>query len=219
MEDSPLASRFPKLLNCAKDRNAKVIDYMDKNGSQISGCPIFRRKLMEHEERKLLDLLQLVGQMLISKEGKDCRIWVPNSSGSFSVFSFFLVLCSGWRGWVLYKKLWKLKISLRALVFGWLALMDSILAMDNLQKRRIIVVNACPMCLEMEGLVDPLLLNCSVKKMWWDFLNLFDCFWIFPKSLTDHFEVWALGVRTKRRKVMERCFLDSPVDHLEGAQR
>lgn len=97
MEDSPLASRFPKLLNCAKDRNAKVMDYMDKNGSQISGCPIFRRKLMEHEERKLLDLLQLVGQMLISKEGKDCRIWVPTQVGLFwfSHFSRFCVVDGG----------------------------------------------------------------------------------------------------------------------------
>lgn len=57
MEDGHLASRFLELFNCAKDRNAKVIDYMDKRGSQISWCPIFRRNLIEHEEEKLLDLL------------------------------------------------------------------------------------------------------------------------------------------------------------------
>lgn len=51
-----------------------------------------------------------------------------------------------------------LKIPPRVVAFGWLAVRGSILTMDNLRKRRILVVNACPMCLRAEETVDHLFL-------------------------------------------------------------
>lgn len=41
--------------------------------------------------------------------------------------------------------IWKTKAPARGLTFGWLALRGKTLAMDNLQRRKMIVVNTCPM--------------------------------------------------------------------------
>lgn len=50
------------------------------------------------------------------------------------------------------------------LVFAWLVLKGSILTMDNLRRRNMIMVNACPLCLAAEETMDHRLLNCWVAK-------------------------------------------------------
>lgn len=52
----------------------------------------------------------------------------------------------------------------RIVVFGWLAIMGSILMMDNLRHRNVVIVNAWPLCLQVEELVDHLLLNCEMAQ-------------------------------------------------------
>ena len=46
-------------------------------------------------------------------------------------------------------------------MFGWLALKNRILTMDNLRRKGIIVVNACLLCLQDEESVVHLLLKCK----------------------------------------------------------
>lgn len=36
VEDKPLAACFPELLSCARDQNAKMANYMGRNGDQVS---------------------------------------------------------------------------------------------------------------------------------------------------------------------------------------
>lgn len=55
--------------------------------------------------------------------------------------------------------IWKLKAP-RVQAFGWLAIHGGILVIDNLRRRGVIVVNACPLCLEDEEIIDHLILNC-----------------------------------------------------------
>lgn len=58
--------------------------------------------------------------------------------------------------------------------------------MDNLRRRNVLIVNACPMCLRVEESVDHLLLGYEVaKEMWYAFLNLFDCHSVLPNSLFE----------------------------------
>lgn len=54
--DGPLAYQFPDLFNCAKDQQAKVATYSDRNGTQVQWAPIFRRKLSVEEEMQLFSL-------------------------------------------------------------------------------------------------------------------------------------------------------------------
>lgn len=72
--------------------------------------------------------------------------------------------------------LWKIKAPQRALGLGWLAIHGSILTMDNLYRKNVIVVNACPLCLSDEESVEHLLLNCNVAwKVWYLVLGGFGC--------------------------------------------
>lgn len=47
--------------------------------------------------------------------------------------------------------LWKSKAPPRVLVFGWLMLQGSIMTMDNLQRRGMVVVNAYPLCISAKN--------------------------------------------------------------------
>lgn len=52
--------------------------------------------------------------------------------------------------------LWKIRAPPRVVAFGWLTLCGSVLTMDNMRQRRMVIVSACPMCLEGEETVNRL---------------------------------------------------------------
>lgn len=89
-------------------------------------------------------------------------MWAASKDGLFSVSSFFRLFQEMIRLPGNGLKVWKMKAPLRVIAFDWLALERKILTLDNLRKRKIIVVNACPMCLGDEELVEHLLLKCKV---------------------------------------------------------
>jgi hypothetical protein len=51
-----------------------------------------------------------------------------------------------------WKSVWRTKVPLRVAFFAWSAAPRKILTMDNLRKRRIIVVDRCCMCKRNESL-------------------------------------------------------------------
>eukprot|EP00268_Persea_americana_P022762 TRINITY_DN2257_c1_g1_i1.p1 TRINITY_DN2257_c1_g1~~TRINITY_DN2257_c1_g1_i1.p1 ORF type:complete len:113 (-),score=8.22 TRINITY_DN2257_c1_g1_i1:477-815(-) len=60
--------------------------------------------------------------------------------------------------------LWSTKALPRVIAFGWTALLGGILTMDNLRRRKVIVVNACSMCLANEESIDHLILSCPLAQ-------------------------------------------------------
>ena len=77
--------------------------------------------------------------------------------------------------------------------------------MDNLQRRRVIIVNACPMCLVGEEPVDHLMIYCSIAHHLW--MSIFTWFHVhvsgpLPNSLPSLFEFWRLGAGSKRGRIM-----------------
>lgn len=60
MGDRPLAEQFPHLYRCARNNNAVIFYYIDRNSSQMTWSPTFRRNLRGEEERELLSLLDLL---------------------------------------------------------------------------------------------------------------------------------------------------------------
>lgn len=114
-----------------------------------------------------------------SHEGEDCSAWLPSQDGVFSVLSFFLVASSDQHTNSFLFNLWKIKAPSRVITFAWLA----ILAMDNHRRRKWIEVNACPMFLADEEMVDHLMLSCkAVQAMWRSVLGWFDCKWVLPRK-------------------------------------
>ena len=87
--------------------------------------------------------------------------------------------------------------------FGWLVLHNGVLAMDNLLKRREIMVNACAMCLVDEENVDHLLVNCRVAMtIWRSVMKRFNYSWVFPRSISQLFEAWKMTVGSWRGRIM-----------------
>ena len=105
-----------------------------------------------------------------------------------------------------FGRLWKFKAPPRILVFGWLALRNRILTMDNLRRRGMVVVDGFPLCLKDEEFVDHLLLRCNFAyRMWTVVLGWFGCSWVLPNSLLDLFEAWSGPSLAPRGKEMWNC--------------
>lgn len=101
--------------------------------------------------------------------------------------------------------LWKSKAPPRVLVFGWLMLQGSILTMDNLQRRGMVVVNACPLCISAKNQVDHSMLNYTMAyRIWITILNWFGCGRVLPRSIVELFEAWKLRIGTSKGKTMWR---------------
>lgn len=60
-----------------------------------------------------------------------------------------------------------LRFCQECLIFGWLVLRGCILSMDNLRRRNMIIINACPLCLSGEESVDHVLMNCLMAHQVW----------------------------------------------------
>lgn len=114
--------------------------------------------------------------------------------------------------------MWKLKAPSRVIVFGWLVLRKRILTMDNLRRRRMVVVNGCPMCFSKEETVNHLLLNCKVAHLLWrSVMDCFGCSWVFPNCIVELFQAWRSPVRSHRGKEMWGLTLSC--NHLDNLRR
>ena len=166
--ENTLAYTFPELFSCATNQESKVIECMERKGDQISRGPTLRRNLKEVESSQFCSMLAILGSVFIPKEGKDRRIWTASSDGLFSMsFFFFLMSEVVVESHSFWGSLGITKAPPRLIVFGWTALLGGILTMDNLRRRKVIVVNACSMCLANEESIDHLLLNCPLAQCIW----------------------------------------------------
>ena len=174
--DKPLAEVFSDLFAVARDRKVTVSSYIIANDEEVNWGPTFRRNLTETEENNFSSLLDSLSQVSSNLNAVDYRIWTASKEGTFSISSFFTAISGGHSLINPLHRIWKLKIPPRVMVFSWLALRGGILTMDNLCRRRKIIVNAYPMCLADEESVDHLLLNCRVAKgLWFEVLSWFHC--------------------------------------------
>jgi hypothetical protein len=75
--------------------------------------------------------------------------------------------------------------------FSWTAALGQILTVDNLRRRRIIIVSWCCMCKEDGETVDHLLLHCDFAKELWDMVFvLFGLHWVMPRRVIELFACW-----------------------------
>ena len=148
----------------------------------------------------------LLTSSLFVEMGKIKEYGWRQQMGMFSVASLFLSMT----GDVLaphahVNSLWRIKTPPRVIGFGRLALLGGILTMDNLRRRRVMTVNACPMCLADEETVDHLLVNFKAAQYLWKLiLGWFKYNGLIRNSLPSLFEYWKLGVGSKGGKTMSK---------------
>ena len=65
--------------------------------------------------------------------------------------------------------------------FVWTAALETILTIDNLCKRKILILDWCYMCKSNGESVDHLLLHCPIVfKLWSMMFTLFGIYWAMP---------------------------------------
>uniref|UniRef100_A0A2N9EHY9 Reverse transcriptase zinc-binding domain-containing protein n=1 Tax=Fagus sylvatica TaxID=28930 RepID=A0A2N9EHY9_FAGSY len=89
------------------------------------------------------------------------------------------------------KSIWKAKVPPQVAFFSWTAALWRILTVDNLRRRRVIIVSWCCMCKADGEFVDPLLLYCVYAKELWDMVfAMFGIHWVMRGRVRDLFACW-----------------------------
>jgi hypothetical protein len=86
--------------------------------------------------------------------------------------------------------------------FAWTAAQGKILTLDNLKKKRVIVIDRCCMCKMNGESVDHLLLHCKVARALWNAIfSRFSLSWVMPLRVVDLFACWWTGGRSRSAAV------------------
>jgi hypothetical protein len=99
--------------------------------------------------------------MRVGHDGEDQLWWSPSHKGKFEVRSFYKVLACKEVVHFPWKSIWWTKAPLKVALFAWTTALGNILTMDNLRKRRVIVIDRCCMRKMNEESVDLIRLSQS----------------------------------------------------------
>ena len=103
----------------------------------------------------------------VRRVGPNKVLWKPTRSRSFEVKGFYLSFYPPSLTSFLGRMVRQLKVSPRVAFFSWSASLEKILTIDNLHKRRIIVLDWCYMFKRCGELVNHLLLHCPIAFELW----------------------------------------------------
>jgi hypothetical protein len=93
-------------------------------------------------------------------------------------------------------------VPLKVAFFAWTAAQRKILTLDNLRKKRVIVIDRCCMCKMNGESVDHLLLHCEVARALWNAIfSRFSLFWVMPLRVVNLFACWWTGGRSRNAAV------------------
>lgn len=142
----------------------------------------------------------LLYSLRLRQRGKDKLRSVPSKRGMFGVRSLYNVLVPHESAPFPQKCIWWHNVTLRAEFFAWTATLEKILAMDNLKKRHVIVVDQCCMCKKSRETVD-LLLYCEITyTLWSAIFNRLGLAWVMPRN-----KLFRLLERVGRQSLMCSC--------------
>ena len=123
--------------------------------------------------------------------GKDKMCWIPNKHKGFRVRDYYNILVGNTFLGFPWKSIWKQKIPSRVAFFVWTVALGKCLAIDNLQKRKVWIVDWCFMCKRNGESVDHLFLHCpfdmDLRSM---VLGLFSVSWVMPRTVLGLLGCW-----------------------------
>jgi hypothetical protein len=107
-----------------------------------------------------------------------------------------------------WKSIWRLKTLIRVAFFVWTAALGKILTVDNLRKRRIIIVDWCCMCKHQGDSVDNLLLHCDMaRELWSMVLCLFGVQRVMRLRVVDMLASWKGRYGRHRFGAIPSCIM------------
>ena len=138
----------------------------------------------EHES-----LLCLLTNVFLCKDSSDCRIWKPDSAGSFSSRSFYQEIDSSSAAQSSCASVWMGLGPPRVESFCWMVVRGKISITDNLRRglESMDISYVLPMQ-EGDGSVDHLSIHCHVISFIWRyFLKACGVSWCLPGSIAAFF--------------------------------
>ena len=191
--DQPLCDRFPDLFRLVRMPAASVADHLQILGSSHHWDITFSRQVQDWELETVTALMELLYSYPIRRGSLDELCWKPSSRKVFTVRSYYSCLLQPARSFFPWKSVWKSKVPTRVAFFTWTAALEKILTVDNLRKRRVIIVDWCCMCKVHGESVNHLLLHCSVaQELWLLIFSMFGTTWVMLRGVVDLLSCWSV---------------------------
>ena len=168
--DQPLRDSFPNLYRLARVPDASVADHLQLLGPSHHWDVTFSRQVQDWELEMVSAFRELLYSYPIRRGSLDEMCWRPSSRKIFTVRSYHLLLSQPSQSSFPWKSVWKAKVPTRVAFFTWTAALERILTVDNLRKRRVIIVDWCCMCKDHGESVNHLLLHCIVAQELWSLI-------------------------------------------------
>ena len=190
--DQPLQDNFPDLFRLARVPDASVANHLQLLGSSHHWDVVFSRHAQDWELEIVSTFMELLYSYPIRRGSLDEMCWRPSSQKTFTVRFYYSLLSQPSRSFFPWKSIWKAKVPNRVAFFTWTTALERILTVDNLRKRRVIIIDWCCMCKVQGETVNHLLLHCTVAQELWSLIFvLFGITWVMPRGVVDLLMCWS----------------------------
>ena len=190
--DHPLRVQFPDLFCLARAPEATVADHLCFLGSMRHWNIAFCRRVHDWELETAASFMDLLYSCPIHQGNLDSLCWRPSSQKIFQVRSYYSVLLKPSRISFPWRSVWKAKVPSKVTFFSWTATLGRILTIDNLRKRKVLIIDWCCMCKTNGKSVNHLLLHCPIAQDLWNLVFiLFGISWVMPRGVEDLFACWS----------------------------
>jgi len=144
--EMPLKEAFPGLFDIVCDKNSFVAAHLIMERGSFQWDVRFIRAAHDWEVDVLTSFFTLLYSTSLDRDGEDKLWWSPSRKGKFDVRSFYEALAFKETSFFPWKSIWRTKVPLKVAFFAWVVALGKILTLDNLRKRRVIVIDRCCMC-------------------------------------------------------------------------
>ena len=160
-----------------------------------------------------MELLDCLNNVQLNQALEDTRLWLPDSSHTFTSKSAFNKLRETLNSNVFspFKLIWKSPIPHKIKVFIWLVALGRVNTCDVLQKKRpssTLYPSWCVMCKSETETVDHLFIHCSyASRIWCKILHTSGLYWVVPGSCYRLLSGQAGYFRGQEKKIIFNQFL------------
>ena len=165
---SSFADRYPELFRICRRKEASVADLMRYTNGFLHWEIHFCRDVHNRELEAFRSFINTIYSTPVRGIGEDKRCWLPCKSKGFTVSAYYHLLVGHSEQFFPWKSIWKQKIPSRVAFFVWTAALGKCLAISNLRKRKVCILDWCYMCKCNCETVDHLFLHCPVALELWD---------------------------------------------------
>ena len=117
--------------------------------------------------------------------------WTLAKSKGFAVSSYYQALLGVCTQAFCWRSIWKQKVPSKVAFFVWATALGTILTIDNLRKKKVLILDQCYMCKSNGESVNHLLLHChNVYELWSMLFTLFGIYWAMTKTMVELLACW-----------------------------